>query len=379
MDASVNSALPMSVVALPFVSAVVLSLVGSWRMATTTNAVAATAQFLVACGLPWFVAATEAYLVLLTAFVAMTTSWFGLRVQQLDQRNGRRYHAGYQLFIGAILLAVLAGDPTLTWFALVIAVAAAALVIGAAGGPAAASRMLLLCGVGLMLALLGILLPGQAPGLAGLCLLLGYGALAGVVPLHSWLANAAAGGIAPGAIIVTTLLPNVPLLLFMRLDVAPELSITLGLASLLLGAFAMLAFRDVQRAVALAGMSQIGMIVFAVGIGATVAAWLHMTLLALARAAVLQSDGNDRGAWLTLALLPLYSLYLLAGSTVAIAAWLLLPLAAGALLTALVLLERRPATWEFAPRIWFQVALLVVLAFALPRPVLEWVRVAAPG
>ena len=232
---------------------------------------------------------------------------------------------------------MLAGDTILTWLALVVAVAAAAAMTGAARGPAAAAaasrsycsarsgwcwhcsapccwtwrrvRRRSFCCWAMAL------WPGWCHCIPGWRTL----------RPRAW---------RPAAIIVT-LLANVPLMLFMRLDIAPGLLIAFGLASLLPGAVALFARLDRRRTVALAGMAQLGMVVFAIGIGARQVAWLHMTLLALARSAVLQSHGDDMLAWLALALLPLYALYLLAGPTVAVAAWLLVPLAAGALLAML--------------------------------------------
>ena len=221
-----------------------------------------------------------------------------------------------------------------------------------------------------MLALLGTLLLGMAPELASWFLLLGYAGAAGMVPLQFWMTSAAAEGMPPSAVIVTTLLPNVPMLLFMRLSIASGLLITFGLVSLLVGAVALWARLDWRRSVALAGMAQLGIVVFAVGIAAKPVAWLHLILLGLTRSAVLQSRNNDMIAWLTLALLPLYALYILVEPTVAIAAWLLVPLAAGALLVTGALLERCPsgvaADWATATPVWLQLAIVALLAFALP-------------
>jgi hydrogenase-4 component F len=386
LAAAVSAAIPIIAVALPFVSAAVLAVVGPWRIGTWINAGSASLQFVVACALVSHGDAAATHLVLLTAFVAMTTSWFGGRdVAALPGPRSRVYHVGYQALVGAIQAAVLADDLILTWLALVIAVAAAAAMTGSVRGPAAAaaaSRLVRQCAIGLMLALLGTLLIDLAPGAAGLFLLLGYGALAGLVPLHSWLANAAAEGPAPAAIIVA-LLANAPLLLFMRLPIVRELLIAVGLVSLLAGAVALFAQLDRRRTVALAGMVQLGMVVFAIGIGARQAAWLHMTLLALARSAVLQAQCDDLVAWLALALLPPYALYLLAGPTVAVAAWLLVPLAAGVLLAVRALLERRPvgvaAGWVAATPVGLQLALGVLLALAMPGPLAAWFRAVAAG
>jgi hydrogenase-4 component F len=368
------------VVALPLVSAAVLATVASWRIATWINAGSASLQFVMACLLVWHSGTAATQLVVLNAFVAMTTSWFGYRdiagslaARRITRRRARHYHVGYQVLIGAMQAAVLADNLTLTWLALVVAVVAAAAITGAARGAAAAmamSRLVLHCAIGLVLALLGTLLLERAPVPAEVFLLLGYATLAGLVPLRSWLANAATEGVAPGAIIVM-LLANVPLLLFLRLHIAQELLIAFGLASMLLCAIPRL---DRRRAVVLAGMAQLGMVIFAIGIGARQIAWLHMTLLTLARSAVLQSHGDDVIAWLVLALLPLYALFLLAVPTVAVAAWLLVPLGAGVLLATWALIERRPAgapgDWIAVAPVWLQLVLVALLAFAMPA----WLR-----
>jgi hydrogenase-4 component F len=378
--APVSGVLLILVVALPFASAALLALVAAWRIGTLINAGSASLQFVVACALAWHAGAAAA-LVVLTAFVAMTTSWFGRRdlaaalaARTLGRRRARLYHVGYQALVGALQLAVLADDPMVTWLALVAGVAAAAAVTGAVRGPAAreaASRLAVQCAIGLLLALLGTLLLDPVPALAGVFLLLGYAAVAGLIPLHPWPASAAGEGLAPGAIIVTALLPNVPPVLFMRLGIAPALLVAFGLAVLLACAVATFTGVDWRRVATLAGMAQLGMVVFAIGVGARQAAWQHMTLLALARSAVLQSQGNDVFAWLTFAaLLPLYALYRLAEPTVAVAPVLLLPLAVGVLLAAVALTGRRPAGatagWVAATPVWLQLAVIAVLAFAVP-------------
>jgi hydrogenase-4 component F len=330
------------------------------------------------------------------------------------------YHAACQALIGGIMLALLADSPVLTWFGLGVATGAAAAVTGAVHGSAAAvatSRLLQLCGVGLMLALFGTLLlylasvphaaallwstlaalSGHAAGLASIILLLGYGAAASVVPLHAWLPDAATEGVAPGAILVSVLMVNAPLLVFMRLrstvpDLTDGLLIAFGLASLLLGGALLLTKPDLRRTVAFAGMALIGIVVFGIGVGGSAAlpaAWVISTLLALGRASALQCDGLPAGrfaAWtssacvLLLALLPLLGLLLLAGPTADRSAWLLLPLGAGALATSWALLAQVPiatrpgdskALSALAP-IWLQLVLAVVLALLMPGAVTDW-------
>ncbi len=340
---------PVIVVGLPFASALVLALIASWRIGVWVNAGSASLQLIAAGSLAWQAGTAESALVVLTAFIAMATSWFGRRdiaaalaERLLSRRRARLYHVGYQVMVGGLQAATLAAEPMLTWFALVLAVAGAAAITAAprpASAAKAASRLIRHCSAGLALALLGTLLLDLAPNEAAV-FLLGYGALAGLVPLHAWLPGAAAVMPVPVAALVA-LMANVPLLLFMRLPVPPDLFIAFGLASQLTAAAGLFARLDAQRMISLAAIAQLGMIVFAIGAGTRQAAWLLMALLALARSAALQ--GRDPLAWLALALLPLFALSLLAASAVELSAWLVVPLAAGALMTTLALIERRPA------------------------------------
>jgi hydrogenase-4 component F len=337
-------------VALPFASALALALIASWRMGAWINAGSASLQFIAAGVLVWQVETAEARLAALTAFIAMVTSWSGRRdvaaalaEGSLSRRRARLHHAGCQLLIGGLQAATLAVRPMQAWLALVLAVAGAAAVTAApraAPAARAASRLIRHCSAGLVLALLGLLLLNEAPDEAAV-LLLGYGALAGLVPLHAWMPGAAASVPAPAATMLA-LMANVPMLLFMRLPVPPGLLMGFGLASLLAAAAGLLSGLDAPRTISLAALAQLGVVVFAIGIGAREAASLQIMLLAVARSATLL--GGEPLAWLVLSLLPLFALHLLAATAVAVSAWLIVPLAVGTLMTSLALIAWRPAT-----------------------------------
>ena len=111
--------------------------------------------------------------------------------------------------------------------------------------------------------------------LAMICLVLGYGGIAGLVPLHSWLPDAVAEGTPQGATLIGALLANVPLLVILRLrsamtdgpDTPIVLLVVLGLATLLLAAFCLAARPDMRRRLTFAGTALIGVVVFAFGLG----------------------------------------------------------------------------------------------------------------
>jgi hydrogenase-4 component F len=423
--------LPEVVVGLPFGSALLLACIGSWRAGLWINAAATTLVFILACLLPWQLrTALPAHVALLSAFVAMTTSWLGWRdvraalaARRLDRRSARHHHIAFQALLGGILLAVLSESPAMTWLGTTIAIAAAAGLTGAVRSLEArhaAGQLLLLCGVGLMLALFGTLLLYLAAGpdaslprwggsqLALICLVLGYGGIAGLVPLHAWLADAVAAGTPQGATLIGALLANVPLLVLLRLrsamadgqDSPIVLFVVVGLATLLLAAFCLAAQPAMRREPTFAGTALVGVIVFAFGLGgaaATMGGILLLTMLTLARASALQChDGAPTrvGAWtrttsvLCLAGLLIFGLFLVAGTAADTAPWLLLPLGAGVLLASGSLLGALPAPSAardggspdgllgLAP-IWLQIALVVFLAVAMPGPVVGWLRTMA--
>lgn len=365
MASAVTDALPFTVVALPFISAAALATIVSGRAGTLINAASATLLFALSCVLPWDL---QDHLVQLTAFIAMTTSWASLHGAGAPPKL---YHCGVQALVGAIVLALLAPQPILTWVALVIALGGVTAIVDT---PASAARPLLLCGAGLMLALLGTVLLEQAPAPATLFLLLGYGSVAGLVPLHAWLIDAAAEAPAPGALLISVLLPNAPLLTFMRLrtEAAPPMLVALGLLSVLAGAAFLITRPSPRRAVALTGVALLGFVECGIGLGAAATPRL-IAMLALARAALLQCHGTGpthTASVLALTLLPLFALYTLAEPAAAWSGWSLLPLALGALLISWILPRLLPndGTARQSPLllapVWIQLALVALLVVA---------------
>jgi hypothetical protein len=101
--------------------------------------------------------------------------------------------------------------------------------------------------------------------------------------------------------------------------------------------------------VAFAGIAQLGVVAFAIGVAAAPAAMLYLTLLVLVRVSVLQCIGAPQtrlstaassACMVALAILPLFALLLVASATVDRSPWLLLPLGAGITLTSWALLRR---------------------------------------
>jgi len=194
--------------------------------------------------------------------------------------------------------------------------------------------------------------------------LLGYGALAGLVPLQSGSVEASAEGPAPVAALLAGGQPAVALLLLLRLRGFPEavapgpLLMGLGLLALLLAAIGLWRQSDPRRVAALATAGQIGVAAFAFGLDgptATAAGLLHLTTLLLVLPAVMFclafAAPTQRAVGLTLATglaamasLPPFGLFasafLIATETLRLAPWLALPLGLGLVAAGWALAER---------------------------------------
>ncbi|HEV7264382.1 MAG TPA: proton-conducting transporter membrane subunit [Falsiroseomonas sp.] len=276
--------------------------------------------------------------VAVAALVGLTTAVFSaatLDAERFDAFRIRAYHAVFQLFMGAQFLALVSDNFGVMWVAIEIATLASVLMVGIHGTPAAveaAWKFFILCGVGIALALFGVILlylaaqpvvgsgdPGLSwaalravaarcdPGLLSLAfvfLLVGYGTKAGLVPLHSWLPDAEAEGPLPICAVLSGLLLNAALLAILRAEAivganpaalpAGPFLIGFGLLSLLLAAFSLWRRRDARRLFAWSSIEHVGLATFAFGLGgavANLAGIIHLLGHSLVKSAVFFAVG----------------------------------------------------------------------------------------
>ncbi len=339
------------VIILPLVAAAIVAGVPDPRAGGWLVVASALATFGLACLLPDRVVpgATlladrlEAHMTVLTALSGLAAAWFSrtyvlreIEAGRLEAAWARRYHALFLAFLGFLLLASISDDLGIAWVAIEAATIAGALVVGLPRTPhaiEAAWKYVMLCGVGVALALLGIVfltlaaLPAVGAGVGSLTwgglmraapelhvpmldlafvfLLVGYGVKAGLAPLHSWLPDAHSEGPTPVSAVLAGGVLNVALIVLLRLRrlleaapgaVAPGPAImTLGAASILLAAFGLWRRGDVKRFFSLSTVEQNGLAAVAIGLGgplATYAALLQISLHTLAKAAVFQCVGH---------------------------------------------------------------------------------------
>ena len=346
------------VLGVPLLGAAVLAVIGARRYAAEVNALMSLGTLVSAAMLvlrvirhgpmlvwheQFFIDPFNVFLVALTAFVGFTTALFSRPYMRIEEHKGRitpprlrLYHSMYQLFMAAMLLALLTNNMGLLWVAMEAATLSTVLLVSLYRTRAsleAAWKYFILCGVGIAQALFGtILLYFAAEGLLGregmaallwtrldaikgqleptvlalafVFLLVGYGTKVGLAPLHNWLPDAHAEGPTPVSAVLSGLLLNVALYAVIRCKVLVEGSIHylpgrmlmgFGLLSAILAAFFLWRQRDIKRLFAYSSIEHMGIVTFAFGMGGPVAnfaALLHMTVHSLTKSAIFFAAGH---------------------------------------------------------------------------------------
>lgn len=259
----------------------------------------------------------------------------------LNLRNDRDNHVMVScllIFLSAMTLAVLSRHLGLLWVAVETTTIASAPLIyfnRNALSIEATWKYLLICSVGIALAMLGILFVGyaalgngpevslqfdtllvEAPHLAGpwlhagfVFLLVGFGTKMGLAPLHTWKPDAY--GEAPGLVgaLLAGGLTSVAFLAILRgvqlmgaagdLDMARHALLGMGLLSLTLAAIFVIRQTDIKRMLAFSSVEHMGILAIGVGIGglATFGAMLHLINNALTKGSLFLTAGNIHRAY----------------------------------------------------------------------------------
>src|SRR3990170_3770527 len=341
-----------------FLSAIVLAFVGDRKFAPEINIIGSAATFLAGVALAFqvyvqgpmvagnqffFVDAFNVYLAVLTSFVSMTTAIFSRRYMRREREHGRVghwgmrfYHAMFQLFIFAMLLALLTNNLGVLWIAMELATLSTVLLVSLYRTPTAieaAWKYFILCGVGIAIALFGTVLlyfaaekvlgeGGEALlwtnlnqvkdkleptvlSLAFVFLMVGYGTKVGLVPLHNWLPDAHSEGPTPISAVLSGLLLNIALYALVRCKVlvdgatgthqAGYIMMGFGILSIIVSAFSLLRQKDIKRMFAYSSIEHMGIATFAFGLGgpiATFGALLHMLVHSLTKSSIFFTVGH---------------------------------------------------------------------------------------
>jgi len=341
-----------AVLAIPAIAAALLALLPSYWLSARLNVLATLLTFLAALSLFFERPPAGPYIlvddlnnvfIVLTTFVGFTTSMFSAGYIEHELETGRLtpaflrfYHAMYQVLMFAMNLALVTNNIGVMWVGIELATLTTVLMVGiyrTHEALEAAWKYFILGSVGIALALFGTILIYMAaapaigvgpnamvwtdlvahaasfdPALLNLAfvfLLLGYGTKIGLVPLHAWLPDAHAEGPTPISAVLSGLLLNLALYALLRFKIllaanpnalAPgPLMISMGVISLVFGAFMLYRRRDIKRMFAYSSIEHMGIITFAFGIGgplANFAGLLHMSLHSLTKSAIFFAVGG---------------------------------------------------------------------------------------
>ena len=228
-----------------------------------------------------------------------------------DPRSARQYGVLVAVFLAAMSLAVLADNLGVIWVAIEATTVATAFLVGHRRTRTALEatwKYVIICSVGIACAFLGTVLlyfaarhagggsaalnidvllahasrmdPAVTRLAAGL-LLIGYGAKAGLVPFHTWLADAHSQAPAPVSALMSGVLLAVAFSALLRVKSVVDLAIgqsflragliTVGLLTLLIAASLLVAQRDLKRMLAYSSMENMGFLAIAAAVGTPLA------------------------------------------------------------------------------------------------------------
>ena len=245
-------------------------------------------------------------------------SYFAPRVRDgsLGRATARRFGACWSAFLASMVLVLTANNVGLMWVAMEATTLASGLLVCLEFDRAAvraAWTYLLICSVGIALALLGTFvlcgaarqvmtdqdpllwtdlvavadrLPAGAAKFAFIFLLVGYGTKAGLAPLHTWLPDAHGQAPTPVSAVLSGVLLNCALYAVSRflpiVDAATGhsgwgtgLLIPFGLLSIVLAAAFIVHEHDVKRLLAFHSVEHLGIIALGLGVGGAAAALYH--------------------------------------------------------------------------------------------------------
>jgi hydrogenase-4 component F len=257
-----------------------------------------------------------------------------------DRRGANLYGVLVPVFLAAMALAVLANNIGVMWVAIEATTVATAFLVGHRRTRAALEatwKYVVICSVGIALAFLGTVLlyfaslhAGASSGnaldidvllshadqldpavthLAAGLLLLGYGAKAGLVPFHTWLADAHSQSPAPVSALMSGVLRSVAFSSLLRVKSVVDLAlgtgflrtglVIVGLLTLLIAASLLVVQTDFKRMLAYSSMENMGLVALAAAAGtelAIAALLLHVLAHGIAKALVFLAAGQLQAA-----------------------------------------------------------------------------------
>jgi hydrogenase-4 component F len=338
------------------------ALAGGWRRSTATVTVLSaltvlgsgaalgfqvgTAQQVVLGGLLRADALSVTMLIVI-GVVGTLTTWASIGYIDAELAHGHTDRAGARLygtltpaFLAAMVLAVSANNIGLIWVAVEATTVITAFLVGHRRTRTALEatwKYVVICSVGIAIAFLGTVLlyfaarHAGAPSadalnldvllahaahldpavtrLAGGLLLIGYGAKVGLVPFHTWLADAHSQAPAPVSALMSGVLLSVAFSVIIRIKPVIDAAVgtgflragllTVGLATVLIAALLLTVTGDLKRMLAYSSMENMGLIAIAAAAGtklAIAALLLHVLAHGVGKTVLFLAGGQLQAA-----------------------------------------------------------------------------------
>ncbi|MEV5880687.1 proton-conducting transporter membrane subunit [Streptomyces sp. NPDC052101] len=256
--------------------------------------------------------------------------------ERTSARAARRYHVLVHAFLAAMCLAVVSANLGVLWVAVEATTIVTAFLVGhrpTRTSVEAAWKYVVICSAGIALAFLGTVLIYYAARQAGIAeawaldwptlvaradrldpavtrlgitlVVLGFGAKAGLIPLHAWLPDAHSQAPAPVSALMSGVLLSVAFAAILRYRVIADAALGadftrvllagIALLTLALAAALLLAQRDYKRMLAYSSMEHMSLIALATAIGSPLslsAALLHIAGHGLAKSVAFCACGR---------------------------------------------------------------------------------------
>lgn len=264
----------------------------------------------------WFIDGLSGWLLILVAILSVTTSLAAYRYlahefseKLISLKDLRLYYGLTPLVLASVYVAVISNHVMVLWSALAVASLSTTLLVAfyrKRSALNAAWKYILLCCLGLFLALVGIVLTAQAAGQHGpesslllstfrdlaihgqvnqelmrwafVFLFVGFGTLIGFVPLHAWLPDAYSKTPAPVSALLSGVVLNIAFVSVLRFKQIADLCLqdpgwtgkfflVFGLLSIVVPAFILIVQKNYKRLLAYSNIEHMGLMAFAVGLG----------------------------------------------------------------------------------------------------------------
>jgi hydrogenase-4 component F len=296
----------------------------------------------------WYADGLSAYIVVIVSGSALVVALYStgylrrqIRNSKVDDRQLWLYYLLLNVFLFTMMFVLLSNNLGFLWIGSEATTLATAFLVAfyeRESSIEAAWKYVVLCSVGITLALFGIILTyfsalhvvpasGNALNWSSLMLvakeldpavlklafifvLVGFGTKAGLAPMHTWKPDAYGEAPTPISALMAAGLVNVALYSLMRFSILVNKAVDGGFVSTLFMIFGLVSMgvavpfiliqRDFKRLLAYSSVEHVGIIVFALGIGTPLAyfgALLHLLNNAIAKTLLFLTAGNVRMAY----------------------------------------------------------------------------------